>query len=105
MCPSSFSSNADVSRSSVDSITQLPRISEQKILSYAKYLSGDIGYWIVGTYEHALTDRWMMEKVLDVKRKCEELVNKEREQGGRTRKLECEVWRQEGSGSHRCILC
>ena len=38
----------------------------------------------------------MVRKADEIKQLCEEVVN--RENG---RKLECEVWRQEGSGSHR----
>jgi hypothetical protein len=81
-------------------ITHLPQISESTILGYSKYLSEDIGYRTVGTREHALGDRWMVEQVERLKEECERVV---REAGG-TRGLECEVWRQEGSGSHRCVL-
>ena len=38
----------------------------------------------------------MVRKAEEIQRLCEEVVNKEK-----GRKLECEVWRQEGSGSHR----
>ena len=77
-------------------VTKLPQISEPRILSVAKTLSEDIGYRIVGTREHFLADRWMLQAAEHVKQNCERIVN---ETG---RKLECEVWRQEGSGSHRC---
>jgi len=78
--------------------THLPQISESRILEYAKYLSEDIGYRTVGTREHALADTWMLRKAEAIKEECERIV---REDG---RKLECEVWRQEGSGSHRYVL-
>jgi hypothetical protein len=78
-----------------DSVTKLPQISESRILDVAKHLSENIGYRIVGTREHALADKWMVEAAEDVKRNCERIVNKT------GRKLECEVWRQEGNGNHR----
>ncbi|KAI0091617.1 hypothetical protein BDY19DRAFT_983891 [Irpex rosettiformis] len=80
----------------VNSETSLPQISEAQILSYAKTLSEDIGYRTVGTREHALGDAWMVKQAQDLKTQCEEAVN-----ANSSRKLECEVWRQEGSGSHR----
>ncbi|EIN06322.1 hypothetical protein PUNSTDRAFT_106562 [Punctularia strigosozonata HHB-11173 SS5] len=75
-----------------------PQISEAIILEHARYLSEDIGYRTVGTKEHMLADRWMVEKVEEVKHLCEEAVKHARIDG---ESLECEVWRQEGSGSHR----
>ncbi|EIW75315.1 hypothetical protein CONPUDRAFT_169679 [Coniophora puteana RWD-64-598 SS2] len=75
--------------------TNLPLISESAILGYAKYLSEDVGYRTPGTREHALADAWMVDKANELKAECDKLV---KDQG---RKLECEVWRQEGSGSHR----
>ena len=79
----------------------LPQISESTILGYSKHLSEDIGYRIVGTREHALGDRWMVEQVERLKGECEKVVRDT--VGGRA--LECEVWRQEGSGSHRYVPC
>lgn len=79
-------------------MTSLPQISEAQILSYARHLSEDIGYRTVGTREHALGDAWMLEKAYELQKQCEEVVKTNPE-----RKLECEVWRQEGSGSHRCV--
>ncbi|KAG0704555.1 hypothetical protein DFH29DRAFT_910837 [Suillus ampliporus] len=79
-----------------DPITSLPQLSETTILEYAKYLSEDIGYRTPGTREHALADAWMTQKAYQLKEECERVVAA---QPGR--KLECEVWRQEGSGSHR----
>ncbi|KAJ7509606.1 hypothetical protein B0H11DRAFT_1960274 [Mycena galericulata] len=76
-------------------LTGLPQISEARILGFAKYLSEDIGYRTVGTYEHALADDWMVARAEEEKRHCERVV---KESG---RKLECEVWRQQGSGTHR----
>ncbi|KAJ7097218.1 hypothetical protein B0H15DRAFT_825213 [Mycena belliarum] len=78
-----------------DARTGLPQISEARILGYAKYLSEDIGYRTVGTYEHALADDWMVEQAEAAKRHCESVVK------ASGRRLECEVWRQQGSGTHR----
>ncbi|KAI0684198.1 hypothetical protein BC835DRAFT_1523949 [Cytidiella melzeri] len=80
----------------VNPATLLPQISEAQILSYAKTLSEDIGYRTVGTREHALGDAWMLNQAQDLQRQCQEVVK-----AHLTRRLECEVWRQEGSGSHR----
>ncbi|OAX34407.1 hypothetical protein K503DRAFT_774591 [Rhizopogon vinicolor AM-OR11-026] len=79
-----------------DPITSLPQLSEATILEYAKYLSEDIGYRTPGTREHAIADAWMTEKAYQLKEECERVVAT---QPGR--KLQCEVWRQEGNGSHR----
>lgn len=78
-------------------VTNLPQISEERILGVAKQLSEGIGYRIVGSYEHALADDWMVEAAEMVQRNCERVVLLT------GRKLECEVWRQEGSGNHRCV--
>ena len=74
----------------------LPQISETQILSHVRHLSEDIGYRTVGTREHALGDAWMLEQARELVRQCEEAVK-----SVPGRKLECEVWRQEGSGNHR----
>ncbi|KAJ7736555.1 hypothetical protein DFH07DRAFT_905762 [Mycena maculata] len=79
----------------INTRTGLPQISEARILGFAKHLSEEIGYRTVGTYEHALADAWMVEQAEEAKRQCERVV---RESG---RRLECEVWRQQGSGTHR----
>ncbi|THU88630.1 hypothetical protein K435DRAFT_866100 [Dendrothele bispora CBS 962.96] len=79
----------------INPVTKLPQISEARILGVSKHLSEDIGFRTPGTYEHALGDKWMYEQVVDFKKKCDEMIA---ESG---RKLECEIWRQEGSGSHR----
>jgi hypothetical protein len=76
-------------------VTKLPQISESRILGVAKYLSEHIGYRIVGTQEHAHADKWMVQAAEHVKQNCERIVN------NTGRKLECEVWRQEGNGNHR----
>jgi len=80
-----------------DPITNLPQISETRILDIAQHLSEGIGYRTVGTYEHALADQWMFDQAEALKRECDDVVS--RSDG--TRKLECEVWHQVGSGSHR----
>ncbi|KJA25691.1 hypothetical protein HYPSUDRAFT_37128 [Hypholoma sublateritium FD-334 SS-4] len=73
----------------------LPQLSEERILGVAKHLSEGIGYRTVGTYEHALADKWMLDAANQVKQNCERIVTQT------DRNLECEVWRQEGSGYHR----
>lgn len=82
-----------------NSITSLPQLSEATILQYAKHLSEDIGYRTPGTREHALADVWMTEKAFQLQEECQRVVAS---QPGR--KLQCEVWRQEGSGSHRYVI-
>jgi hypothetical protein len=84
--------------SRINPATSLPQISEAQILSYAKYLSEDIGYRTVGTREHALGDAWMYEKAEELQKECEAIVKAVPD-----RKLECEIWRQQGSGSHRYV--
>ncbi|KAH6874322.1 hypothetical protein BKA70DRAFT_1350465 [Coprinopsis sp. MPI-PUGE-AT-0042] len=73
----------------------LPQISEGNILGIAKYLSEGIGYRTVGTKEHAIADAWLLEQVNEFKEACDSVVLTT------GRRLECEVWRQEGDGSHR----
>ncbi|TCD69495.1 hypothetical protein EIP91_007425 [Steccherinum ochraceum] len=80
----------------VNPITSLPQISESQILAHARYLSEDIGYRTVGTREHALGDAWMVQQAEELQRQCEEIVK-----AYPRRRLQCETWRQEGSGSHR----
>ncbi|KAI6096899.1 hypothetical protein EDD16DRAFT_1670945 [Pisolithus croceorrhizus] len=79
-----------------DPTTSLPHPSESTILFYAKYLSEDIGYRTVGTRQHAQADAWWYDKVQEIGQLCRRVVEKEP-----GRKLECNVWRQQGSGSHR----
>ncbi|KAI0718042.1 hypothetical protein C8T65DRAFT_706971 [Cerioporus squamosus] len=79
-----------------DPVTSLPQVSEAQILGYAKYLSEDIGYRTVGTREHALGDAWMLQQAEALRSECEAVVRAHPE-----RKLQCEVWHQQGSGSHR----
>lgn len=79
-----------------DPTTSLPHPSESTILFYAKYLSEDIGYRTPGTREHAQADAWWYDKVQEIGQLCRRAVEKEP-----GRKLECNVWRQQGSGSHR----
>ncbi|CAE6479620.1 unnamed protein product [Rhizoctonia solani] len=86
----------DRRRRTINPQTGLPQLSEAQILSYTRVLSEDIGYRTVGTKEHALGDAWLLDRVNELREQCQEAV-------GRTpgRKLECEVWRQQGSGTHR----
>ena len=74
----------------------MPQLSEARMVAHAKYLSEDIGFRTVGTREHALGDAWMVEQANEVAKQCHQAV---KDVPGR--KLECEVWRQEGNGSHR----
>jgi hypothetical protein len=73
------------------------QLSEAAALGYAKHLSENIGFRVVGTKEHATADEWMINTVEAFERQCIEMVQKS------GRKLECEVWHQRGSGSHRCV--
>ena len=77
--------------------TKLPQLSEAQILGYAKHLSEDIGFRTVGTVEHALADKYTYDVALKLKAECDEVAR------ATGRKLECEVWRQQGSGSHRYV--
>ncbi|KAI0032979.1 hypothetical protein K488DRAFT_48677 [Vararia minispora EC-137] len=79
----------------VDPHTNLPQLSEAQILEYARILSEDIGYRTVGTAEHAAADAWLHGVAQRMGDECAQIAQSS------GRKLECEVWRQEGSGSHR----
>ncbi|KAM5532207.1 hypothetical protein V8D89_014107 [Ganoderma adspersum] len=79
-----------------DPTTSLPQVSEAQILAHAKYLSEDIGYRTVGSAEHAAGDAWVLKQAETLRGECEELVRAHPE-----RKMQCEVWHQQGSGSHR----
>lgn len=81
-----------------DPITSLPQVSEAQILAHAKYLSEDIGYRTVGTREHALGDEWVLNQAEALRSECEAVVRAHPE-----RRLQCEVWHQQGSGNHRCV--
>jgi hypothetical protein len=63
-----------------------------------RHLSEDIGFRTVGTAEHAVADKWMVDTAHEVQRECQRLVEANPE-----RKLECEVWHQRGSGAHRRV--
>ncbi|EJU00467.1 hypothetical protein DACRYDRAFT_16916 [Dacryopinax primogenitus] len=80
-------------------LTGTPQLSEHHILNTARYLSESIGYRTVGTREHALADVWMSEQLQEVQSLCEEEASRRRERGEGG--VECEIWRQEGSGKHR----
>lgn len=73
-----------------------PQISEANILETSRYLSETIGYRTVGTAEHAAGDAWLLAQAEKIRVLCEDAV---RRRPGR--KLECEVWHQQGSGAHR----
>ncbi|KAH8813685.1 hypothetical protein DL96DRAFT_501140 [Flagelloscypha sp. PMI_526] len=79
----------------VDPRTKAPQISEERILNLTRYLSEDIGYRTIGSSEHAAADEWMGRQTAEIKEQCDRIV---RSTG---RALECEVWRQKGSASHR----
>ncbi|KAF9264544.1 hypothetical protein L218DRAFT_958254 [Marasmius fiardii PR-910] len=79
----------------VDPKTNLPQLSEARVLSIAKHLSEDIGFRTAGTLEHARGEEWFYHQVVDAQRECQRVA----ESSGR--KLECEVWLQRGNGSHR----
>lgn len=73
------------------------RISEAHILDVARHLSETIGYRTVGTKEHAQADQWIHDQARAFQQECEEILNTVHF----GRHLECEVWRQQGSGMHR----
>ncbi|KAF7323535.1 Peptide hydrolase [Mycena kentingensis (nom. inval.)] len=79
----------------LDGRTGMPQISEPKILAVARHLSEDIGFRTVGTHEHALADAWMLQQAEAAKRHCDQVARI----GNRA--LQCEVWHQRGSGTHR----
>lgn len=79
--------------------TGAPHVSEAGVLAVAKYLSEDIGYRTVGTAEHAAGDAWLLAQAEALRAQCEHAVAQ-----SAGRKLECEVWRQQGSGSHRYVI-
>ncbi|KAG9119058.1 hypothetical protein FRC07_006114 [Ceratobasidium sp. 392] len=76
--------------------TGFPQVSESQILAHVRALTEDIGFRTVGTKEHAQGDAWLLAQAEKLQEQCEEAV---RRTAGR--KLECEVWRQQGSGTHR----
>lgn len=73
------------------------RPSESRILAVAEHLSSTIGFRTVGTKEHAEGDAWMLDQVQKIQKECERIVQTVHV----GRHLECEAWRQEGSGKHR----
>ena len=76
-------------------------IAEIAILDKVRQLSEDIGYRTVGTREHVLGEQWMLKEVEALKAHCDNLVKKSSHPT--IRHLECEVDRQEGSGTHRYV--
>lgn len=66
-----------------------PQFSEHKALEHIQALE-DVGYRIVGTKEHAAGLEYVLRVADELIEKC--LAFPE---------LECEVWHQQGSGSHR----
>jgi len=82
------------------SVSGGPQISEKKILGDTKTLSETIGYRIVGTKEHARGDDWGVMKVKELKRTCDSVIARAKEEK-RNIRLECEWDRQQGSGTHR----
>ncbi|KAG8969548.1 hypothetical protein FRC03_001987 [Tulasnella sp. 419] len=83
-----------------DPTTGLPQLSETAMLAHAQHLSETIGYRTVGTREHAMGDKYVLEQAELIQRQCEDVVLRAANIG-KTRRLQCEVWRQEGSGTHR----
>jgi hypothetical protein len=74
------------------------QLSEANILETSRYLSESIGYRTVGTAEHAAGDVWLLNQVEKIRDMCEDAIRKRPD-----RKLECEVWHQQGSGAHRYV--
>lgn len=79
-----------------NTLTNEPQISETRILEIARTLSEDIGYRTAGTLEHARGEDWLWDQVTQIKKSCDELVARSSNSG-----LECEIWHQKGSSSHR----
>ncbi|KAH8111785.1 hypothetical protein DFH11DRAFT_1842399 [Phellopilus nigrolimitatus] len=73
-----------------------PQLSEHAVLAHTRHLSEEIGFRTVGTREHARADAWMLGQAHALKALCDDAVRAEP-----GRQLECEVWHQQGSGSHR----
>ena len=71
-----------------DAQSAVPQLSEAKMLDIARELSETYGYRTVGTREHALADAWFYEQVQELAKNCPPT-------------LQCEAWRQVGSGAHR----
>ncbi|KZV84957.1 hypothetical protein EXIGLDRAFT_726594 [Exidia glandulosa HHB12029] len=71
-----------------NALTGLPQLSEAAILETTRQLSETFGYRTVGTREHALADAWMYDQVQQLAATC-------------PKHLQCETWRQVGSGTHR----
>lgn len=96
------STRADISKDlpepleAYNPITSLPQISESRILETARILSEDIGFRTPGTREHAVGEEWLWHQVTNIKQECDKIVRK-----SPSRNLECEIWHQKGSGSHR----
>ncbi|EJD41737.1 hypothetical protein AURDEDRAFT_115343 [Auricularia subglabra TFB-10046 SS5] len=72
----------------VNAVTGEPQLVESAMVETARVLSEQIGYRTVGTREHALGDKWMLEQVEALAKSC-------------PARLQCETWHQVGSGSHR----
>ncbi|KAJ3987857.1 hypothetical protein F5890DRAFT_661352 [Lentinula detonsa] len=79
-----------------DPIAHTPQISESRILEVSRILSEDIGFRTPGTREHALGEEWLWDQVTKMQNDCQEIVR-----NSPHRHLECEIWHQKGSGSHR----
>ncbi|KAJ3908844.1 hypothetical protein F5879DRAFT_935898 [Lentinula edodes] len=79
-----------------DPVTNSPQISESRILEVSRILSEDIGFRTPGTREHALGEDWLWDQVTKIKNDCDDMVKR-----SSRRHLECEIWHQKGSGSHR----
>jgi len=84
--------------SRINPVTNLPQLSEERILNISRYLSEDIGFRTPGTFEHAQGEAWLYEQALLAQQECQRIA---KDSG---RQLECEIWWQKGNGSHRCAL-
>ncbi|KAJ8075039.1 hypothetical protein PM082_019366 [Marasmius tenuissimus] len=79
----------------INPVTNLPQLSEERILNITRYLSEDIGFRTVGTSEHARGEAWFHEQARLAQQECQRIA---KDSG---RQLECEIWLQKGNGSHR----
>ncbi|KAF8315143.1 hypothetical protein DL93DRAFT_2166855 [Clavulina sp. PMI_390] len=79
----------------INNTTGLPQLSETNILRNTRHLSEGIGYRIPGTLEHALGEEWLLQELATLKAHCDKLASVA------DRSIECEMQRQQGSGTHR----
>ncbi|KAH8104338.1 hypothetical protein DFH11DRAFT_1883465 [Phellopilus nigrolimitatus] len=73
-----------------------PQLSEHTVFAHTRHLSERIGFRTVGTRERVRADAWMLGQADALKALCDDAVRAEP-----GRQLECQVWHQQASSSHR----